>query len=405
MLVQTFPQELIDAFIDCLRGDKKSLARCTEVCRSFLPAARRGLFETVVVHGRQRSFEDFLAFLQSATHIGGSVGHLHLKSEAPGHPEVRPQDGDTVTIPVLVQILSLLPRLVELRLSRVAIDVSGADGDLPAFHITSSFLHDVRVTNKRNAVALLRVITPKRLRIEHLPFGVFPPTAQEAEVFPRDGHFPSDWALEGLRLSMDLETCWIGGLMKDTPTAHTLSKVHLEFRHEDAIKGAESIMRAAAPNLRHLKLDIAFLDFEEFNVLESVHLLNLAACRAVVSIFLNIYLDLPAFQFLARALIATSGTLQHFTVQWDWRGLDNEEMVQLFTSNGYDGEFSELENALLHCRSLQAFTFRSLVPTIGSGEQQVQDIVIQRLPMVHRKGLLKFEVVEESVYAFEDDNN
>lgn len=41
------PPEIIDAIIDCLRGDKDTLLACSFVCRVFRPRTRVHLFHTL----------------------------------------------------------------------------------------------------------------------------------------------------------------------------------------------------------------------------------------------------------------------------------------------------------------------------------------------------------------------
>ncbi|KAJ3539281.1 hypothetical protein NM688_g6387 [Phlebia brevispora] len=406
MSVQMLPQELIDAVIDCLHDDKVSLVRCTEVCRAFLPAARRSLFEVLIINSKNGTFDDFVAFLQSTPHLRSLIRILHLKAEWSVRYSrfglILNEDGTKLTIPTCATILSLLPRLQELSLSRIVIRSSEeVEGDLPSFHIPSCTFHNILVANERDALALLRVTSPKRLNIGNLKFIVpnIPPTIQEAETFQRDGCYPSEWALEDLSVPSSTDTAWLGAVVKATPAGRTLSSLDIEIQEEERIHAAEYLLDSVAPHLQHLHLHIVDLMFEQVGALALVQRLKLPACKALTSLTINVDLDLPAFSFIEHAVSATSDILERLTLEWDCRDLEAWELTEdLFPSNDYDREFSNLENAVLRCRRLQVFWFKSIVPTAGCGEQEVQENLVRRLPKVNEKGLLKFEVTVGDSY-------
>jgi hypothetical protein len=71
------PPELIDAIIDAGNDDKRFLKTCGLVCRAWVPASRRRLFESVTLHNRNTGDFDLLMQSELVT-IPRHVRHLCL---------------------------------------------------------------------------------------------------------------------------------------------------------------------------------------------------------------------------------------------------------------------------------------------------------------------------------------
>ncbi|KAK0211968.1 hypothetical protein IW262DRAFT_344403 [Armillaria fumosa] len=83
------PPEIIDAVIDCLRGDKDSLLACSFVCRVFRPRTRVHLFHTLElkfngtlnIDPDNPSFKRVIGYIEEIK-LQGVVSPLHIPSRS-----------------------------------------------------------------------------------------------------------------------------------------------------------------------------------------------------------------------------------------------------------------------------------------------------------------------------------
>ncbi|KAG6915650.1 hypothetical protein DXG01_010614 [Tephrocybe rancida] len=79
MPISSFPQELLDRILDYCHPDKKTLERCSRVCKAWSPASRNRLFCSLTT--RYRYFSTWLPMLESeafSAELRLSVKHLEL---------------------------------------------------------------------------------------------------------------------------------------------------------------------------------------------------------------------------------------------------------------------------------------------------------------------------------------
>ncbi|KAK0452914.1 uncharacterized protein EV420DRAFT_1645446 [Desarmillaria tabescens] len=111
----TFPQELIDAVIDQLHGDKpeavRDLLSCSLVSRAFASCTRTILFEDIALRNSEDSDRCFHAFLASQRSAGPVVKALLVEPDN--------EEWDIAADPCLEHILSLFPNLKTAKLSRM----------------------------------------------------------------------------------------------------------------------------------------------------------------------------------------------------------------------------------------------------------------------------------------------
>lgn len=146
---QNFPAELQDMIIDHLHDDKETLASCSLVCKSWLPASRFHLFRKIRLELPRESAEglaaDFARFLRRNPHICFLVRELHLV-------------GDILPIPVtylkedaICSILAPLTKLRELTIHSFQLATGNLSSGGRDEHVQSrdvfdaiSGLHDLR---------------------------------------------------------------------------------------------------------------------------------------------------------------------------------------------------------------------------------------------------------------------
>ena len=94
--------------IDHLCEDKPTLQSCAIVCKEWLPSSRYHLFGELSIKGANYHHEQFLEFLQGATHIAPYIRSLLLAG--------------SIDATILLDLLRLLQDLIEVRLFDLGVD-------------------------------------------------------------------------------------------------------------------------------------------------------------------------------------------------------------------------------------------------------------------------------------------
>ncbi|KAJ3476648.1 hypothetical protein NLI96_g11016 [Meripilus lineatus] len=117
------PQELIDQILDYLFDDVDTLRSCSSVSPGWLDSARHHLFKKFTFVAKAgpngASFAQFAVFLKDSSSVCKHVRTLHLHG---GSLSTTPVGAaDSLAIPDFAGIVSLLPSLREVKLSRMSI--------------------------------------------------------------------------------------------------------------------------------------------------------------------------------------------------------------------------------------------------------------------------------------------
>ena len=232
-----FPQELVYAFLENLGSDKRSLAACTLVSSSFLPAARTYLFSSITYNGGHGSFEDLDAFLSQHPRICRYIKALTLHATPPppkwssvynSLSSKKPRA--TLTTDVLAQLLSRLPLLCSLFVHDV--HLRSTDGaDAPPLHVPKLALRALLVDDARDTLQLLHRVACEELHLFSLYYPGCPttPTTEELATIPSDASFPARLQLRRLRLASTLhESPWLLNALKLTPSARSIESLDVE---------------------------------------------------------------------------------------------------------------------------------------------------------------------------------
>ena len=117
MAVQPLPQELIDSIIDCLSGDKKSLLRCSLVCRSWSARSTSTLWSRIILDSRLQSTKDIAIMFESSAPL------LHVQQL------IMTSLNEAMTVNVITH-LHAFPNLTSLVLRAVSIALPSTPGTI-----------------------------------------------------------------------------------------------------------------------------------------------------------------------------------------------------------------------------------------------------------------------------------
>ncbi|KAH9895731.1 hypothetical protein C8Q73DRAFT_448764 [Cubamyces lactineus] len=236
--------------------DTAALLSCSLVCRSWLPVARAGLFESIKVvtaaNGRLDAFANFLARCRDICPL---IRDLTLSCE----PAARVQDrkvSERLYWPHFRTMVFMLPRLRSLTLNGISIVSDASDGrfdsdasarpTLRSLRMTGCQLHDVDMTS---ALDLLRIFS----EVDSLSFGGFWSMAHTRPLSTisartttiRHVHF------DALGAQATQMLCYFIG----PPRGNPLRSVHLTWYSWAEVEACRSFLGSCAQNLKHLELE------------------------------------------------------------------------------------------------------------------------------------------------------
>lgn len=175
--MDVFPQEMVDAVIDCVSIDRKALVACSTVSSSWRTSSLRWLFKTikVIYETRINHLQHFSQFLSVSPHAATCVVSLtlHCEDEPPG----------SVDTDLLVSILSTLPSLRSLSLDCLEIWNNHAIASPLEFPLQSLFLRRLILNGGCSLASLLKLFPYlKELSIHENCDGLIPEAEDAAHL-------------------------------------------------------------------------------------------------------------------------------------------------------------------------------------------------------------------------------
>jgi len=406
------PQELIDAIIDNLHGDKGSLASCTLVTRKWVQSARYHLFESIVVRIKQaKAFDRFLLFIDTApVPLTSCIQHLRLAGTVKA-------GGDRVIIEpyVFVQIIQKLPTLVELKLERL----TWSHGTHPSARrewqeadarpiprptplsvlslVNMIFAEDVNSTILQ---ILQRVVVVRKVILLN--------TRLVADGRPStlDPNRLSNVKVEELLIHRCLYSCAFFMKLLKTDTLHSLHTLTVDYY--DPYDAHLFSLQYRNPSLHLLHLNINLWTLQHPFGLTNVQLdlFSVASCTSLQTLGVYIYADAneppdeplnfsAGWSYAIALCSSTPQNIRCITVTF-MMPANTQELPEINSHN-----WSGVDQVLSSRTSLQSMMFRA----VGWGLLWIHDVdshllpippavqqdLVDNLPTLSERGLLKFQ--------------
>ncbi|KAI0654327.1 hypothetical protein C8Q70DRAFT_531188 [Cubamyces menziesii] len=384
--------------------DKATFLSCSLVCRSWLPVARAGLFESLKVvttaNGRLDAFANFLARCRDVCPLIRDLT-LSCKPEAPAEDNNAP---DRIPWPHFRTVVFMLPRLRSLTLDGICVtpsrstpeclDVDPADRPtLQSLRMTGSQLYHM---NMSSALGVVRIFS----EVDSLTFGGIwrkvyrsPDPSTVCSTTIRHVH------IDSLGAMMARHFCQFLG----PPRGDTLHSIHYTWNSWAELGAYESLLVNHAKSMKHLELKATdrFWMSRESTVQANLGLWiafgdAMARCAQLESLCLHVPFEQPAHRALSVLMILSRGpprALRRFALKIPIHCQSNPDDQDRNAMFQDEETWGHCDSMLVAIQSLTSVVLElQALPALDASAQEESTLAIRRaLPKVCAKGILRVD--------------